>query len=57
MPPDAPLDLAAAADPGRVHLEPGALGDTVVLDRPQRRNALTVELWQQLADHYAQSAH
>lgn len=34
---------------GVVRLERTALGDTLVLDRPARRNALTLSMWQQLA--------
>lgn len=32
-----------------VRIEQTVLGQTVVLDRPERRNALTLELWQELA--------
>lgn len=39
----------APADDGAVRFARTVLGDTVVLDRPARRNALTLAMWQDLA--------
>lgn len=41
-------DPAQAAVDGSVRLERTALGTTLVLDRPARRNALTLQMWQDL---------
>lgn len=38
----------APADHGTVRLERTALGDTLLLDNPRRRNALTLDMWRRL---------
>lgn len=39
-----------SAGDGRVHVVDSVLGPTVLLERPHRRNALTRELWQDVAE-------